>query len=265
MFRLPMTTRILLAAGLIALAACTGSRTSLGGEVKYGATAEEDYDLGKKAMDRSDWVEAQTLLEHVRTKYPFSKFAALSELRLADAKFKQDKFLEAGEAYAGFVKLHPGHEEADYADYQSALCSVKDAPSDFALFPPAEEKDLKAVRVAAEKLQAFVKGRPESKHRPEAEKMLQTARDRLAAHEWYVADFYLRRRRWAGAAGRLEGLLKDYPGTSNEPEVMLRLARAYQAMNEDFRAQQAVQRLLARYPDDPRRAEAEALLAALRK
>ena len=43
---------------------------------------------------------------------------------------------------------------------------------------------------------------------------------------------------------------------------MLLLAKAYRSMNEDFRAQQAVQKLLARYPDDPRRAEAEALLAA---
>ena len=56
------TRRLLLAAGLLALAACAGSRTSMGGEIKYGATAEEDYDLGQKAMERSDWVEAQKLL-----------------------------------------------------------------------------------------------------------------------------------------------------------------------------------------------------------
>lgn len=266
MFRPLMTTRrLLLAAGLLALAACAGSRTSMGGEVKYGATAEEDYAFGQKAIERSDWVEAQKLLEHIRTKYPFSKYAALAELRLADAKYKQDRFLEAGDAYAAFVRLHPGHEEADYADFRAALCSVKDSPSDFVLFPPPEEKDLKAARLAVERLQAFVKDRPDSKHRPEAEKLLQAARGRLADHEWYVADFYLRRRRWAGGAGRLEALLKDYPGSAREPEAMLLLAKAYRAMNEDFRAQQAVQKLLARYPDDPRRAEAEALLAGLRK
>jgi outer membrane protein assembly factor BamD len=259
------TRRLLLATGLLLLGACAGARTTMSGDVKYGATAEENYAFCQAASERSDGIEAQKLLEHVRTKYPFSKYAALAELRLADAKYKQDRFLEAGEAYAAFVKLHPGHDEADHAEFQSALCSVKDAPSDFALFPPAEEKDLKAVRAAAEKLQAFLKDRPASPYRAEAEKLLRVSRDRLAAHEWYVADFYLRRRRWAGAAGRLEGLLKDHPGSSREPEAMLRLAQVYLAMKEDFRAQQAAQRLVARYPDDPRRAEAEALLAGLRK
>jgi len=112
---------------------------------------------------------------------------------------------------------------------------------------------------------ADLKGRPTSPDRPEAEKLLAAVRDRLAAHEWYVADFYMKRRRWAGAAGRLEGILKDFPGSRREPEAMLLLAQSYLAMAEDFRAQQAAQRLVARYPDDPRRAEAEALLARLRK
>jgi outer membrane protein assembly factor BamD len=259
-----MRTR-LLAVALLPLLACAGSRTTLSGEVKYGASAEEDYKGGVEELGKSNWNEAQKLLEHVRTKYPFSKYAALAELRLADAKFKQEKYLAAAEAYTAFTQLHPTHDEADYADFQACLSHVKDAPSEFILFPASFEKEQKAVRAAADKLEAFLKGRPGSSHRAEAEKLLAEARDRLAAHEWYVADFYLRRQHWAGAAGRLEALLKDYPGSKREPEAMLRLARAYQGMKEDFRAQQTLQRLVARYPDDPRRAEAEALLAGLRK
>ena len=82
---------------------------------------------------------------------------------------------------------------------------MKDAPSDFVLFPPAGgEGPEGGARLAVERLQAFVKDRPDSKQRPEAEKLLLAARGRLAAHEWYVADFYLRRRP-LGRRGRAAG------------------------------------------------------------
>jgi outer membrane protein assembly factor BamD len=252
------------ALALVPLLALAGACATTG-EVKYKATAEADYQAGLDEIKHSNWPEAQKYLEHVRTKYPFSKFAPLAELRLAEAKQKQDKLVEAAEAYSSFVQLHPTHDEADYAEFQAALCYAQDAPSEFPLFPPSFEKDQKSIRIAVDKLKAFLANRPTSSHRAEAEKLLAEASNRLVAHEWYVAEFYLKRERWAGAAVRLEGILKQYPGTPREPEAMLKLARAYLGMQETFRAQQTLQRLLARHPDDPRRPEAEALLAGLRK
>jgi outer membrane protein assembly factor BamD len=264
MFRPRMRAR-LLALAILPLLACASSRVSITGEVKYGKTAEEDYQYGVDELGKSNWTEAQKFLEHVRTKYPFSKYAALADLRLADAKFKQDRFLEAAEAYQAFSTLHPTHDDADYADYRAALSHFKDAPSEFMLFPAAFEKDQRQLKTAVEKLQVFLKARPDSKHKPEAEALLGEAQGRLAAHEWYVADFYFKRAHWAGAAGRLETLLKLYPGSKHEAEAMLKLARAYLGQQESFRAQQALQRFLARFPEDARRPEAEALLAGLRK
>jgi outer membrane protein assembly factor BamD len=265
MFRPRMRTRLLLVGLLLPLLSCASSRTTLSGEMKYGKSAEEDYLAGVDELKHSNYIEAQKFQEHVRTKYPFSKYAALAELRLADAKFKQEKFIEAAEAYQAFVQLHPTHDEADYAEFRVALSHWRDAPSDFILLPPASEKDQKQLKAAAEKLRAFLKARPTSANRAEAERILAEAEDRLAAHEWYVAEFYFKREHWAGAAGRLEALLKDHPGSKKEPEAMLRLARTYLAMQETFRAQQALQRLVARYPDDLHRREAEALLGGLRK
>jgi outer membrane protein assembly factor BamD len=265
MFRPPMNAlRPLALAGLLALAACAGSRTSFGGEVKYGATAEENYGFGLKALERSDWVEAQKLLEHVRTKYPFSKYAPLAELRLADIKVSQDRLLEAAEAYASFVKMHPSHEEADYAAFREAEALFKDAPTDFFLFPPAHERELKSLRDAAVKLEALPKRWPESKHRAAAEKLLAQARVQLAEHEWYAAEFYARRGRWAGAAGRYEALVKTFPGSKHEVDALFAMADAYLKMDDKFKARQALQRLISSHPDDPRRPQAEQRLAALR-
>jgi outer membrane protein assembly factor BamD len=249
---------------LLALAGCPSKHVSLTGELKHGRTAEEDYKAGLDELRSKNYIEATKFFETVRTKFPFSKYAALSELRLADAKFDQDRFVEAADAYGQFLKLHPTHEEADYASFRVGLSHWRDGPSDFKLFPPSYEKDLAQVRDAAKSFEEFLKAYPQSKYRAEAESLLAQARHRLADHEWYVADFYAKRGHWAGAAARLEALVRDYPGSSRDAEALLALASAYVKLDERYRAQQALQQLIVRHPQDPRRPQAEKLLASLR-
>ncbi len=249
---------------LLVLSGCASSRVSFTGEVRYGKSAEDDYKSGEEELKGHNFPEATKFFEHVKTKYPFSKFAALSELRLGDVKFDQERYVEAADAYQQFVRLHPSHERADYAAFRVGLSHWKDGPSDFALFPPSFEKDQAQVRDAVKALDEFVKKYPDSKHRPEAEKILARARAGLANHEWYVAEFYAKRGRWAGVAGRLEGLVKDYPGSPREPAALYQLAQAYLELNERYRAQQALQQLIVKHPQDPRRAQAEKLLASIR-
>lgn len=256
--------RLLPALCLLPLLACGSSRVSLTGEMKYGATAEENYQAGLEEAKAERWEEATKLFEYVKTKYPFSKQAALADLQLADVKFRQELFAEAAVAYQTFVQLHPNHEEADYARFRAGLSLFNDAPGDFALFPPPHEKDQRTLREAAKALGDFVKEHPKSRHVPEAEKALAEARRRLAEHEWYAANFYVSREKWAGAAGRLETLLAQFPGSPREVDALLLLADVYGRMGEKFRAQQALQRLVATHPDDPRRPEAERRLAGLR-
>ena len=263
MFRPLMRARILVVA-LLPLLACASGRVSFTGEIRYAKTPEENYAAGLDELKQENWIEAGKFLEHVRTKYPFSKYAALSELKLADSRFLQSRFTEAADAYAAFVTAHPTHEEADYAAFRAALSRYNDAPTDFLLFPHSFEKDQKALRGASDLLTTFLKERPSSRQGPEASKLLAEARGKLAQHEVYVAEFYWTRERWAGAALRYEGLVRDFPGAPQEPEALLRMGQAYARLDEKFRAQQALQKLIARYPQDQRRGDAEKLLGQLR-
>ncbi len=251
-------------AAVLALAACSTKYVSLGGDVKYKDSAEGNYDAGVELLKHDSFPEAAKFFEYVKTKYPFSKYAALCDLRLADAKFDQSAWVEAAEAYSQFVQLHPTHEEVDYAEYRVGLSYFKDAPSDFVLFPPAFEKDLHQLVKAKAALEKFLKDRPASKLAPDAKKILAEAQGRLAAHEWYVGEYYFKHQRWAGAAGRYQGLVEKFPGSKHESEALLRLARSYLAMDEKHRARSALQKLVVEHPQDPRRKEAEGLLAQLR-
>jgi outer membrane protein assembly factor BamD len=234
------------------------------GEVNYGKSAEEDYRKGEKALETHSHLEATKYFEHVRNKYPFSKYAAAAELRLADVKYDQERWVEAAEAYQSFARLHPSHDQVDYAAFRAGLAHWKDGPTDMVLFPAAYERDLVQVRDAAKTLDEFLKKYPESKYAPEATKLLAEARKRLVDHEWYAAEFYAKRKHWPAVAVRLETIVKNYPGHASEPAALLQLAEAYVKMDERYRAQQALQQLIVKHPQDPRRAEAEKMLASLR-
>ncbi len=247
---------------LLLLAACATSKAASAGKEVKGP--EEDFKKGVEEEKSKNWLEAQKLFENIKTKYPFSRYAPLAELHLADLKFEQDRMVEAADADQQFVKLHPTHELVDYAAYRVGLSRWKNSPSDFFLFPPSYEKDQVEVKAAAKAYEEFLKTYPSSKYAPDARRDLAEARTRLADHEWYVASFYEKRGHWPGVAVRMESLVRDYPGTSREPEALLLLARAYVQMKERFRAQQTLQQLIVKHPQDPRRAEAEKLLASLR-
>jgi outer membrane protein assembly factor BamD len=253
-----------LTVALAALAGCASKNVTFTGQLKYKASAEENYQAALEERKAENWVEAVKFFEYVKTKYPYSKYAALSELRLADLKYDQGRYVEAADGYQQFVQLRPTHEDVEYAQYRVGLSYLKDAPSDFALFPPSYEKDQRQVEKAVTALRDFVQTHADSKYLPEAKKQLADAEARLAAHEWYVGEFYYKRSRWAGAAGRYETLVERYPGSRYESDALWKLAQAYQALDEKYRARTALQKLIAKHPQDSRRAEAEKLLAELR-
>lgn len=258
-----MRRRLAAAVLLASLAACS-KHVTFSGEAKLLPSAEENYKAGEELLKGGSYPEAQKFFDYVRTKFPFSKYAALSDLRIADAKFKQGQFAEAADAYANFVKLHPSHEDVDYAEFRVGESYFKDAPSEFALFPPAYEKDLRQVKKAAAALDAFVSKYPKSRWIPDAKKLLAEIDDRLAAHDRYVGDFYFKRGYWAGAAARYEEVAGKFPRSKLAPASLLDAARAWAEVGEKFRARTDLQKLIVEYPQDRRRAQAEKLLASLR-
>lgn len=264
MFPGPMRSRYpiwpITAVLVLALSACAKKAPG----VKYESQAEQEYVAGVDALDSRDFPDAQKILERVRTKYPYSKYGALAELRLADLRYEQGKFIEAADAYQTFVKIHPSSPQVDYAAYRAAMSRWADAPTEFFLFPPVYERDLAQISKAADGLASFVEKFPNSKYAPDAREKLRKARDILASRDWYAFEFYKKREKWQGAAFRLEKLMKDYPDTTREPEALFQLADMYVKLSERFKAQKALQTIIVKYPASAQRGDAEKLLADLR-
>lgn len=228
----------------------------------YSSAAENNLRQGDEAMERKDFLQAEKYFEHVRTKYPYLEVANEAELKLADLDFAQERYAESREKFATFIKLHPTHPKVDYAAYRLARTYFEDAPSDFFLIPPAAEKDQTQVLAAFSSLGAFLKNYPESQYVPEARKALDTTRLRLARHELYVASFYARRERWKAVAQRLEGLLKNYPGTALDEQALFDLHTAYVRLAHAEDAQRTLNRVIEMLPGTPAAERARRMLGS---
>ena len=243
-------------------AALSSITTSQVGEPDYSTAADANIKKGDEALERKDFIQAEKYYEHVRTKFPYLEVANEAELKLADVDYAQEHYPEAREKFQTFGKLHPTHPKVDYAAYRAARTHFEEAPSEFFLVPPGAEKDQSEVLAAYTALGAFIRQYPTSQYVEPAQKALDVTRLRLARHEMYVASFYARRERWKAVAQRLEGLLKNYPGTALDEKALFDLHDAYVKMSQPAEAQHTLQRVLELLPGTPAAERARKMLGS---
>jgi outer membrane protein assembly factor BamD len=242
-------TRLLSVAGVsAALLAGAGCATSDDGsaELTYSLTAKQNYDKGIEAAKEENFPDAVRYLSFVKQKFPFSRYAVLAELSLADVQFQRGSYQEAIDSYKTFARLHPTHEKVEdgYVAYKIAECYVEDMPTDWALVPPAYEKDQSAVRDAHRELSDFIDKYPDSTYIKDAKKLHQQVMGRLIEHEVYVARFYLDGGHPKAAILRIEAALRQYPDSGREAELLLVLGQTHLELGNARRARQTFERVV---------------------
>lgn len=264
----PMVSRFHAAAlaalvGLSLAPGCGGGQAT--GQVDYSVTAKKNYSKGLAELEEKDWVAAAKYFSFIKARFPYSKYAVLAELRMADAEFGAGHQLQAIDGYKLFIKFHPTHDMVvnGYAAYRIGAAYVKMLPSDWWLLPPSYEKDQTSTSDAYTELTKFLKKYPKSPYVPKAKEALRKVNIRLAHHELYVARFYWKRNRPMGTVLRLRTLLDLHGGTNLDPEALYLLGQAYEKVDMKDRARQTYNRLLKEFPKNDNADDARDALAHL--
>jgi outer membrane protein assembly factor BamD len=239
---------------LLALCSLSSSLLACGGggqgSLGYAGDAKRAYTMALEQFYDEDCFEADPLLRRVRREFPYSRFAALADLRIADCQFMEGNYAEAIQTYNQFVRYRPSHVEVPYARYQVARANYEQIPGEWLLSPPAYERDQYYAQETLRLLRRFMLDFPEDPLVAPARRMAEEAIELLAAHEMYAARFYFDRDHARAAAGRLRTLLRSYPGSSREPEALLLLGRSYEDLEDWPRARAAFRELVKRFPDE---------------
>jgi len=180
--------------GLTGCACLTGSKET--------ESAEELAENGMEAFEDEDYHDALKAFTTLKERYPYSRYAILAELKVADAHFHREEYPEAISAYEDFIHLHPKNEVIPYVLYQIGACYYEQLLS--------EDRDQTPTYQAIIAFERLLKEHPESAYGSQARKRIQDCRKLLADHELYVANFYYKSKYYRAALRRFEALLAGY-------------------------------------------------------
>ncbi|MFS8069997.1 MAG: outer membrane protein assembly factor BamD [Byssovorax sp.] len=186
----------------------------------YTDDARAAYDEAMAAFRSRDWEDARALLGEVRRLFPYTRYARLAELRLADIDYETEKFSDAISEYREFAQNHKNDPDVEYARYRLTKALFSDI-DDTLLLPPAEERDQATTAEAYREIRSFLREFPKSRYRSDVAYMLDVVTGRLARHELYVARYYLKNDNFEAAVARVDFALKTYPSSNLTPEALI--------------------------------------------
>jgi outer membrane protein assembly factor BamD len=241
--------------------------------LSYTADAKRAYEHAMEEFDSHNWIEAQTLFREVKKKYSYSKYARLSDLRIADADFSQDKYTDAIRGYRQFVQVYRSDTEGvSYARSRIAEAQYAEIGDSF-LVPSGEERDQASIVDTYRELRGYLSDYPEAKESAHVRELLADVTARLVRHELYVARFYLDRDNYEAAVLRVQYALRNFSagasadskGTALEPEALVLLGETYLKMHHWADARTAFTIVLDKFTASPLTAQARNYLDYMKK
>jgi outer membrane protein assembly factor BamD len=181
---------------ILSLSGCSGHKVDENDPKSLFEDAEADI-----TNDR--YLIALDKLRVIKSKFSYSSYSALAQLRIGDVYYLQESFPEAAASYETFVELYPKHEKAGYSQFKSAESYFNDIPSIIA-------RDMRTAQSAINAYQIYLKKFPGGEFSTLATEHSDAAFNKLAEKELYIAEFYIRRKIYDSARMRLQKILDQF-------------------------------------------------------
>jgi outer membrane protein assembly factor BamD len=210
---------LLLFAACLSLTGCAATEGMFSSWSFFGlGDKEEKFDpadklivQGMASYERGRYNTAMKDFQEIKDRYPFSPEALLAELKLADCKFYNENYEEAKELYKEFEEQHPANEAVPYVMFQIGMCDYSRTDR--------IDRDSTGAQDAIKSFSRLLRTYPDSPYTEEAKSRIRSAREFIVNHEYYVAVFYVRTKKYEQAKHRLKYILTMYPDASIIPKA----------------------------------------------
>ena len=172
-------------------------------ETQKEETAQELANKGMDEFNAGSYRVAIQLFQKLRDWYPFSKFAILAELKIADGYYNLTLYENAIIAYGEFENLHPRNEATPYVINQIGLSYFGRVDT--------IDRDQVSAKKALETFVRLTKQFPDSLYAQKAKENIIKCQKSLAAHELEIGLFYYKGKHYKAAINRFTTVLTDYP------------------------------------------------------
>ncbi len=163
------------------------------------------HELAKNGMDEfteKNYSKSIVYFEKLRDWYPFSKFAKLAELKIADAYYHLKDYDSAIFAYEKFEELHPNNEAMPYVVHQIGNCYFNQLNT--------IDRDQTPALKAIETYERLIKNYPDDPLATEVLEKIRVCQKSLAENQFYIGHFYYRTKRYKSALTRLQSVVSTY-------------------------------------------------------
>lgn len=232
---------------LAVLAACAGNDEPF----DAAGDLQEAYETATKSIYGGNYSSGIQILEAIQSRYPFSDVARQIQLDLMYAYYKSGQPELAIDAADTFMRENPIHPQVDYALYIKGLAYFQDGPGMFERWfrKDTNKRPPKDVQLSYQAFRRLVERYPASQYAPDAQQRMLFLKNRLAAYENFVADYYLRRGAYVAALNRAKNALEAYNGAESNAESLRILIEAYEQLGMDDLAADARRVLQLNFPD----------------
>lgn len=235
---------------LLFISIFSGFLFSCSSEEKKASTAEEAYQIAQDFEKDERYIVAIQRYTDVKNKFPYSSFATMAELAIADVQFKSEDYAEAQISYQMFRELHPKHPKIDYVIFRTGL-------SYFMQLPETIDRDLTLATDAIYSFNEIIKKFPNSDYLAEAKDYRQKAFVMLGEKELYIADFYFKQELYDSALLRYESAFKKYGEFGFSPRSLFGALQCADHLNDDEKKKKYSDILLKQFSDSEEANEAK--------
>jgi len=188
-------------------------------------TAEELVSEGSSAFMSGHYKDAVKAYTDLKDWYPFSKYAILAELKIADAHYHLKQYDEALIAYESFEKMHPKNDAIPYVIYSSGLCWFDQMDT--------VDRDQTPAKNSMSLFKRLIAQYPASEYARKAEEKIQRCLENLSGHELYVANFYYKTKKYKSALTRYESIVVNYPDSKESKEALNKIIECRELTNKN--------------------------------
>ena len=240
MLKVSRSAALLLAcAGALPLAGCAhrGAKP----ETAYIARDVSSlYGAAQRLMNQEDYEDAAKLFDEVVRQHPYSVWARHAQIMSAFNYYLAQKYSDAINSAQGFLTIHPGSDEAPYAQYLVAM-SYYQQIADVTL-------DQSTTQEASDAFNELIRRYPESRYAADARLKLDLINDHLGGKDMAIGRYYERAGQWLAATYHFRSVVDNYQTTSHAPEALERLVECYLALGIPDEAWKSAAVLGKNYP-----------------
>lgn len=174
---------------------------------------QELVQTGVERYEEGAYTDAIRYFEQLRDWYPFSRYAILAELKIADSHYHLEQYEEAIAAYEEFEQLHPRNEAIPYIIYQIGRCYYEQMDT--------IDRDQTAAQKAEKVFRRLIRQFPNDPYALRSEVHIIRCLKNMAAHDFYVGQFYFKAKRYKAALQRFLSIISKYPDTGMHHRALL--------------------------------------------